>query len=647
MAVSRIMRAAVGIAAAALLSTAILAAGPGGAGAAARCTRTLAPGGDVGLFVASLGPGDTGCLQSGATFNGGVNLSHGGTASAPLTVTSTDPANPATVFGRVVTHPGAGYVTFTHLNLDWDSGGSNLPSITLASDHVSLTYDDIQNGNTSICVNLLADEVWGTARSTLIDHDRIHNCGVRPVTRYTSAGYYSHALYVSGVAARITNNYIYGTSGKGILLRGSVGAYVANNTIDDNGAGIAFGDLSASTNVVTRNIVTNSNAGCACNAYGVFAWWGETPVGTGNTFHDNCVHGNQDGDVNSSAGGFTAADSKTADPLYLDGAAHDYTLSPSSPCLGYGPDTAQPGASAGGGRDTSPPSIPTGLEALGGDQSSIRLTWAASRDDVGVVGYDVYDGSAIAGSTVSPGIRLMGLSCGTSHVLQVSVYDAAGNRSARSAAQTAEVLPCSSSAPGAVAQSVVDGAIVSGSIVWSARLTGPAASISRMDFLVDGALYHSELAAPYGAPCDACTFDTTRLADGIHRFAVEARFPDGSTATSSASVTVVNEPEHQMVTESLGDGSGAPLSGSVSWSAWPTAPRSTVSWVYFFLDGALYHAEQSPPYGAPCDGCSFDTTSIANGSHDFTVLAVWADGSTAVATRALAVANGASTRVPW
>jgi parallel beta-helix repeat protein len=458
-----------------------------------------------------------------------------------VTLTSTDPNAPATIFGRVVTHPGAAYLTLTNLRFDWDSGGQNLPSITIGSDHVSLTHDDIQNRNTSICVNVIDDPLWGTAHQTLIDHDRIHNCGVRPVTAFSSPGYYSHALYISGVATTVTNNYIYGNSGKGVLLRGSVGAYIANNTVDDNGTGIAFGDLAASDNDVEHNIITNSNADCDCNAYGVFAWWGTQPVGTGNTFHDNCLSGNQQGDISASGGGFSSTSNRIADPLYADATNRRYTLSPSSPCLGEGPDTAQPIPAAP--RDTSPPSVPTGLARSAVTQSSLDLQWVASTDDVGVAGYDVYDGGVNVGSAAITSFRLSGLTCGTLHSLAVVARDAAGNRSAPSASTPMATTACAPPAPATV-------------------------------------------------------------------------------------------------TQSIGNGSGSPLVGVVKWSASPVAPATAITWVSFFLDGALYHAEQYPPYGAPCDTCTFDTATLGNGSHTFTVLAVWADGEAAVASSVRIVANG-------
>jgi hypothetical protein len=243
------------------------------------------------------------------------------------------------------------------------------------------------------------------------------------------------------------------------------------------------------------------------------------------------------------------------------------------------------------------------------------------------------------GSTPSTSFRLSGLACGTPHRLTVVARDAAGNRSAPSSAVSITTTACTSPTPASVSQTVVDGSTVAGAISWGVQASAPGTFVSNVEFLLDGSLYHAERYPPYAAPCDTCSFDTTTLPDGIHTLAARAYFGDGSTATVSASLTVANAPDHAMVTQSVGTASRGPLVGDVKWNAWPAAPASVVRSVYFFLDGALYHAEQYAPYGAPCETCTFDTASIPNGVHTFTVLAVWADGGAAVASSARTVAN--------
>ena len=87
--------------------------------------------------------------------------------------------------------------------------------------------------------------------------------------------------------------------------------------------------------------------------------------------------------------------------------------------------------------DTTPPSVPAGLTANAVSSSEIDLTWSASSDNVGVVGYQVYRDGVEIGTTASPDYADTGLAANTSHRYTISAYDAAGNVSAQSAAVSA------------------------------------------------------------------------------------------------------------------------------------------------------------------------------------------------------------------
>ena len=92
----------------------------------------------------------------------------------------------------------------------------------------------------------------------------------------------------------------------------------------------------------------------------------------------------------------------------------------------------------GGPADTRPPSTPGTPAASAVTSTGLTLTWAASTDNVGVTGYDVYralgSGSfALAGSTASTTYADTGLTPSTTYRYQVRARDAAGNVSANSA----------------------------------------------------------------------------------------------------------------------------------------------------------------------------------------------------------------------
>ncbi|MEN3533686.1 glycosyl hydrolase family 18 protein [Microbispora sp. ZYX-F-249] len=94
-------------------------------------------------------------------------------------------------------------------------------------------------------------------------------------------------------------------------------------------------------------------------------------------------------------------------------------------------------ALAGGGGDTTAPSVPAGLRVTGTTSSSVSLAWNASADDVGVTGYQVYRGSQLVTTVTGTAYTDGGLASGTTYAYTVRARDAAGNVSAASTAVSA------------------------------------------------------------------------------------------------------------------------------------------------------------------------------------------------------------------
>ncbi|MHB8233240.1 MAG: hypothetical protein ACYDHT_01155, partial [Solirubrobacteraceae bacterium] len=181
----------------------------------------VAPFATAKRLIGALGAGQTGCLASGQTF-AGFTL-HGGDShgaeGAPVTITSTNPAVPATINTRIVTEAGADWLTFTHLTMVSDALSSNEdPSPTINSTHTTWTYDDISGSDLNICVLPSQPSPWGAAEYTLIEHDRIHDCG-RPVNKaeveaqgndtYEGRlnGWHAHGIYDDGFHTTVRNSY--------------------------------------------------------------------------------------------------------------------------------------------------------------------------------------------------------------------------------------------------------------------------------------------------------------------------------------------------------------------------------------------------------------------------------------------------------
>nr|WP_315253588.1 PQQ-dependent sugar dehydrogenase [uncultured Duganella sp.] len=80
--------------------------------------------------------------------------------------------------------------------------------------------------------------------------------------------------------------------------------------------------------------------------------------------------------------------------------------------------------------DTQAPSVPTGLRGTVAGITA-TLSWNASSDNVGVIGYDIYRGSSKVGSTSTLTYTDTGLAANTTYQYTVAARDAQGNVSPR------------------------------------------------------------------------------------------------------------------------------------------------------------------------------------------------------------------------
>ena len=282
----------------------------------------------------TLRPGEVGCLLGG-TFRESVTIRRGGSRGAPLTLTSA-PGRRARIVGTLYVADSANNVVISHLNLD-GRDGRHSPSPQINGDHVTLRGNNITNGHTGICLILGGSfERYGRARDTLVEGNRIHDCGRLPATNH------DHGIYVEGTnGARIVGNLIYDNADWGIhLYPDAQHTYIAHNVIDGNGHGILFAGEGANeeyerayasnNNVVVRNVITNSTIGA-----NVESWWGG-PVGRGNVARRNCLWNGANGNVDRADGGFVPNDNTVARPLFVNRGRKDFRLRPGSRCAGAG-----------------------------------------------------------------------------------------------------------------------------------------------------------------------------------------------------------------------------------------------------------------------------------------------------------------------
>jgi parallel beta-helix repeat protein len=306
------------------VAAAVVAATAGGSptSAAGPCDQVGSPGrGAAQRLVDSLDPGQTGCLRGGL-YEGNVRVGKPG-----ITLTSYA-GEKATVKGRFYVPQGSDDVTVEGLYLD----GTNpdmLPSPTINSDGVTFRRNDVTNNHRGICF-VLGHPDWGRANGSVIEFNRIHDCGRLPATNH------DHGIYVATATnTRIRGNWIYDNADFGVhLYPDAQKTTVTGNVIDGNGEGLTFSGeygVASNDNLVEGNVITNSRV-----RYNVESWFSPgNPIGRNNVVRGNCVRGGvRDHGNGGIAGewGFRVVQTVRAKPAFASRARDDFRLESGDPC---------------------------------------------------------------------------------------------------------------------------------------------------------------------------------------------------------------------------------------------------------------------------------------------------------------------------
>jgi hypothetical protein len=153
--------------------------------------------------------------------------------------------------------------------------------------------------------------------------------------------------------------------------------------------------------------------------------------------------------------------------------------------------------------------------------------------------------------------------------------------------------------------------------------------VTKIDFYVDNTLAQSGATLSY-------TWDTSRVANGSH--SLQTRAYDGAGNITSSTVVTVNVSNTTTTTGDttkpiatlVGISNAQTVSGKISVSA-NASDNVGVKKVDFYLDGSLYHGENTPPYciaddnGTTCN--AWDTLTVGNGSHTLQARAYDAAGN--------------------
>ena len=214
----------------------------------------------------------------------------------------------------------------------------------------------------------------------------------------------------------------------------------------------------------------------------------------------------------------------------------------------------------GGTSDTEAPSIPANLSASNTTQTTTDLSWTASTDNVGVTGYDVYQGATVVGTTASTSYTATGLSASTAYSFTVVAKDAAGNESA--ASNSVSVTTTDSQAPTVPANLTTSNTTqTSTDLAWTASTDN--VGVTGYDVYQGASVIGTTASTSYNV--------TGLSASTGYSFTVVAKDAAGneSGASSSASVTTLDPPDTQAPTAptSLAASNTTQISTDLSWTA--------------------------------------------------------------------------------
>jgi YVTN family beta-propeller protein len=210
------------------------------------------------------------------------------------------------------------------------------------------------------------------------------------------------------------------------------------------------------------------------------------------------------------------------------------------------------------GDDVTAPTRPTNLTASAVSSSQIDLSWDASTDDVGVMGYNIYRNGAYLKSVTATSASDTGLDPDTEYCYTASAYDAAGNESEQSyegcatTGSTPNISPTVSITSPSTGSTHTEGDSItfsgSGSDAEDGTLTGSSL------------VWTSSVDGQIGT---GTSFTRSDLSVGTHTITLTATDGEGATGSDSVSITISSSSHTVIDTVSVG-GAGYPSGVAVT-----------------------------------------------------------------------------------
>jgi chitodextrinase len=306
------------------------------------------------------------------------------------------------------------------------------------------------------------------------------------------------------------------------------------------------------------------------------------------------------------------------------------------PYSGSAPDLGAYEYSAVAPPDTQAPTAPTSLTATAISNSQINLSWSASTDNVGVVGYNVYRDGVKIGTTASTTYSSTGLTAATTYSYSVTAFDAAGNTSppSTSASATTAAPPAPpDTTPPTVSIASPTGGTVSNTVAVSVNAADNV-RVTRVDLRVNGGTVASTNVTPY-----QFAWNSTTVPNGPVALTAVAYDAAGNSTTSAAiALSVLNGPPPDTTppTVSIASPTGGTVSNTILVSV-NAADNVGVTRVELRVNGVTAASTNAAPYQFP-----WNSTTVPNGPVALTAVAFDAAGNSTESFAVTVTASNAS-----
>ncbi|MBM7565120.1 fibronectin type III domain-containing protein [Paenibacillus sacheonensis] len=324
-----------------------------------------------------------------------------------------------------------GYNIYNGASLAGTTTGANATSITLTGLSASTTF------TYTVKAKDASNNLSAASNSLSVTTD--------PAANWTNCAGENNLCSFTGtkqVRYGVTGSYIYGMFTTSVMCSnntfGSDPAAGQYKHCDVNLAGGSGGDTTAPSAPTALTSPSKTSTSVSLS-------WTASTDNVGVTGYDVYVGG-------TLAGSTTGATTFTVNSLAAN-TAYSFTVKAKDAAGNASAASSPLSVTTNGSTDTTAPTAPSSLTSPSKTDTSANLSWTASTDNVGVTGYNIYNGSTLAGSTTgATTFTAAGLSASTAYTFTVKAKDAAGNLSAASNSLSVTTNAASTPSNGVTAQ---------------------------------------------------------------------------------------------------------------------------------------------------------------------------------------------------